>query len=50
MGTPGQKPILLMALGRFLLIYASAAPIDLVSRFDADRTARKQMAQIDVVS
>jgi hypothetical protein len=33
-----------------LLIYVGAAPIDLVSRFGADRTARKQTAQIDVVS
>jgi hypothetical protein len=41
MGILGQKP---------LLIYAGAAPIDLVSRFGADRTAGKRTAQIDVVS
>jgi hypothetical protein len=53
MGTPDRKADI--AYGpRSVLIYASAASIDLVSqrslRFDADRTARKQMAQIDVVS
>jgi hypothetical protein len=37
-------------LGILLLIYTGAAPIDLVSRFGADRTARKQTAQIDMVS
>jgi hypothetical protein len=37
-------------LGILLLIYTGAAPIDLVPRFCADRTACKQTAQIDMVS